>query len=88
MWSGGEGPGLLVAILWFPFWHLLLLVLWALLTLPTLVSFAVKMEGEHAYVCAGGGRKKGDWQVAHCAGLGHSGVGGPGWTRGHQKTST
>ena len=35
-----------------------------------------------------GGGKKGDWQVAHCAGLGHSGVGGPGWTRGHQKTST
>ena len=45
VWSGGEGPGPLVAILWFPFWHLLLSVLWALLTLPALVAFAVKTGG-------------------------------------------
>lgn len=39
VWSDGEGPGLLVGILWFPFWHLFLSVLWALLTLPALVAF-------------------------------------------------
>lgn len=44
MWSDGEGPSLLVGILWFPFWHLFLSVLRALLTLPALVSFPVKEE--------------------------------------------
>lgn len=58
VWSGGEGPGPLVAILWFPFWHLLLSVLRALLTRPTLVAFAVKTGGEHAYVCRGGGKER------------------------------
>ena len=76
MWSGGEGPGLLVAILWFPFWHLLLSVLGALLTLPILVSFAVKMEGEHAYVCGGGGRKEGGLAGCPLCWLGTLGSGG------------
>lgn len=44
MWSDGEGPALLVGTLWFPFWHLLLSVLWVLLTLPALASSAVKEE--------------------------------------------
>lgn len=44
MWSDGEGSSLLVEILWFPLWHLFLSVLWALLTLPVLVSFPVKEE--------------------------------------------
>lgn len=70
----------LVAI-WFPFWHLS--VLWALLTLPTLVSSAIK-TGRHAYVCRGWGRNAGDWLGLPTRWLGTLGSGGPGWTRGHQ----
>lgn len=44
MRSEGEGPGLLAGILWFPFWHLLLSVLWAPLTPPAFVSVPVTEE--------------------------------------------
>lgn len=76
VWSGGEGPGPLVAILWFPFWHLLLSVLWALLTLPTLVSSAIKTERQHAYVCGGRGRNAGGLAGCPLGWLGTLGSGG------------
>lgn len=61
VWSDGEGPGLLVGILWFPFWHLFLSVLWALLAHPALAAFPANTL---LFGGAGGEGKKCDWQVA------------------------
>lgn len=51
------------------------------------LSILCYKNGERACCCRVGGANAGDWQAAHCAGLDTRGVGGPGWTRGHQETS-
>lgn len=75
MWSDGEGPSLLVGILWFPFWHLFLSVLRALLTPPILVSFPVKEEEGQALLCSVDKGKRRTTGTLSNGGLEHMGDG-------------
>lgn len=69
MWSDGEGPGLLIGILWFPFWHPFLSVLWALLIPPALVSFPANT----LYVWGRGKERSVTGRLPNGAGLVHVG---------------